>query len=508
MQKLLLHVEMSMNFSQEDSDSSIDGYDHKKGEWITANKAKRNRKRYLKNGIGCVNNDDEKGKEQLDGEEEGGPSPPEPVGANEPASSGPSKQEEVKRTSPSTTDVATSNTANGRICRGGSLKQCGKAVPDEAEGVQCNVCFKWYHALCQTLTSVALEALKKFKGLAWICHECDTHLKSGMIGILQPSNSFDDERLTRLVYTVEQQSNKIESMTKCYKQLCCDIQTSQKHLIESTQTHLNEHQEKEKQSIQEVSFADIVKGSCDEIVSKITSTIEGMPQGMGKEALEREKRKCNVVVHNLPESQAESSKARSDEDIRNVMDIVKDELRVYARIVGAFRVGQRQRDRPRLLIVKFETEAAKWDVVRYARHLQHSHKWGNIYINPDLTKDERQAGKLLRQELDKRRKNGGKDLVIRNKRIIQVEGSDEKYRNRMGRRHDSSDGHTKGQPCHTEMVQKNEGNQTRPQDNQEALPKGFIFGLDMAESAPNHQVSGSGSCESGGNPATGSATSC
>lgn len=88
-----------------------------------------------------------------------------------------------------------------------------------------------------------------------------------------------------------------------------------------------------------------------------------------------------------------------------------------------------------------------------------------------------------------------------------MEGSDENYRNRMARRHDSSDGHTKGQPCHTEMVQKNEVSQTRPQDN-EALPKGSSSGPDMAESAPNHQVSGSGSCESGGNPATGSAASC
>ena len=56
---------------------------------------------------------------------------------------------------------------------------------------------------------------------------------------------------------------------------------------------------------------------------------------------------------------AESGKACLDEDIRNVMDVIEYELHIYGPIVGAFRVGQRQRDRPRLLIVKFETEASK-----------------------------------------------------------------------------------------------------------------------------------------------------
>ena len=486
-----------MNFTEEESDSSVDGYDCTNAQWITANKAKRNKAKYSKNCAGTFNKQGEKGQERGDREDRS--SLPESAGADQPAQPDPAEPVELERTSSSRGDTAFGS-GNRTICRGGSLKQCGRAVTDEAEGVQCNVCCRWYHAPCQTLTPDAVEALKKFKGLAWICHECDDRLKSGMIRVLRPSNNSADEKLAQLVSAVAQQASEIESMTKCYEQLCSEIQASQFHLFEG--------QGKDKQKMQRGSFADIVKGSCDEVVSKITSTIENIPQGIGQETLERERRKCNVVVHNLPESQAESSKARLDEDIRNVMDIIKDELHIYARVVTAFRVGQRQRNRPRLLIVKFETEASKWDVVRYARHLQHSHKWSNIYINPDLTKDERLAGKQLRQELDQRRKNGEKDLVIRNKKIIQVKGSDENYRDRLAKRqNDSLGAHESKQLYDKKTVQQDTANPTNQHGNGVAF-NACSSGIGATGSALDCQAGVGGSGGSGGTAALRTAASC
>ena len=315
------------------------------------------------------------------------------------------------------------------------LKQCSKIITGKDEGVQCNVCYKWYHAFCQALSPGALNALKKFKGLAWICEACADELKSGKSAVLNPcKNSATDKRLDQLLCTVTQQGNKIDSLTTCYEQLCSEILSSQKNLMEAIQVPVKEGGGNEKQGVMKATFADIVKGSCEEVVTRITSKIEAMPQGAGEESVEKEKRRCNVVVHNLPESEAGSSKDCSEKDIIKFMSIIRDELHIHARVISSFRVGQKHRVKPRLLIVKFETETAKWDVVRNARHLQHSQRWGNIYINPDLTKNEREAANQLRQELDRRRESGEKDLAIRNKRILQVEGTDEKYRDRLATR--------------------------------------------------------------------------
>jgi len=44
----------------------------------------------------------------------------------------------------------------------------------------------------------------------------------------------------------------------------------------------------------------------------------------------------------------------------------------------------------------------------------------NVYVNPDLTIVERKINYKLRQELQERRKNGERSLVIRKNRIVSV----------------------------------------------------------------------------------------
>ena len=63
---------MNMNFIEEESDSSVDGYDRtNNAQWITANKAKRNKAKYSKNGAGTSNKQGEREPERRDREEDG-----------------------------------------------------------------------------------------------------------------------------------------------------------------------------------------------------------------------------------------------------------------------------------------------------------------------------------------------------------------------------------------------------------------------------------------------------
>ena len=58
-----------MNFIEEESDSSVDGYDRSSAQRITAKKAKRNKAKYPKNSAGTFNKHDEKGQERRAREE-------------------------------------------------------------------------------------------------------------------------------------------------------------------------------------------------------------------------------------------------------------------------------------------------------------------------------------------------------------------------------------------------------------------------------------------------------
>ena len=81
-------------------------------------------------------------------------------------------------------------------------------------------------------------------------------------------------------------------------------------------------------------------------------------------------------------------------------------------------------------MVTFDSEAVKWDVIRAAPDIQYSSSYGNIFINPDLTRTEREAAKLLRDELKARRGNGERNLAIRNGKIVMVPGSDSRRQRR------------------------------------------------------------------------------
>lgn len=63
--------------------------------------------------------------------------------------------------------------------------------------------------------------------------------------------------------------------------------------------------------------------------------------------------------------------------------------------------------------MKFGSEKEKWKIVGKARAaMQGNTDFANIYVNPDLTKTERERQFLLRKELRSRRENG-EDVMIK-----------------------------------------------------------------------------------------------
>ena len=49
---------------------------------------------------------------------------------------------------------------------------CNLEVKLNQQGVECDICCNWYHAICQDIPRVAYNALKKHEVLAFICSRC------------------------------------------------------------------------------------------------------------------------------------------------------------------------------------------------------------------------------------------------------------------------------------------------------------------------------------------------
>ena len=162
---------------------------------------------------------------------------------------------------------------------------------------------------------------------------------------------------------------------------------------------------------------------------KIEETVEKKLSEALDERVEREKRKQNIILVNVPESSKESPEDRKKEDVNAAKDLFKKVCPNTAAEIGVtepVRIGKPEAGKRRLLRVKINSEEAKQEIVRQAYILNRDVKnpKDRIYINPDFTPTERKQQKELRDELRRRREEGERDIVIRNGKIVKKQNMD------------------------------------------------------------------------------------
>ena len=321
-------------------------------------------------------------------------------------------------------------------CMGVPSKPCGKPVTDDDEGVLCDACCVWFHASCQGVPEAEMKALKRYKCLAWLCSRCKDGFSRG-----GPNCSCClrlESRIQFLEEALSEQAKMLLKVSDGQEQVAHMVKASHEKLESVVVEHasLAGQKGRETEKRQE-SYANIVKGSCIEVVKSISTKIGTIPReqkslnhpagapsqqiaGIIDSVLDKEKRKKNIVVHNLPESNADTHADRMAEDKEKFSQLVKDEFHLRVSVSNSSRVGRALPGKHRLLIVTLDNEETKWDIIRLAPQLRNSELWPRVYLSPDLTKSEREEGKKLRDELKRRRDGGETNLTIRNRKIVEI----------------------------------------------------------------------------------------
>ena len=129
----------------------------------------------------------------------------------------------------------------------------------------------------------------------------------------------------------------------------------------------------------------------------------------------RERRKCNVVVHNLPEP---TDPQENQNDVNTFLEICQSVLNVEVELVKCYRLGKKQNSRPRSLLIQLKDELSRNLVLSNAPNLHFNETCKHIYIQQDLTPTEWAAHKRLYEELKRCRSHGENNLIMRNGRIV------------------------------------------------------------------------------------------
>ncbi|KAK3889080.1 hypothetical protein Pcinc_006955 [Petrolisthes cinctipes] len=187
-----------------------------------------------------------------------------------------------------------------------------------------------------------------------------------------------------------------------------------------------------------------MEGKDDDIVDKVTSTIVEKIEAVDivqktaevvirhiEEKEKREKRKKNVVLYNVPESSQNEVQSRIDEDLSRCNDLFENSLRVKeCRIERVSRLGRpREDNRSRPMLVQLRSEDEKWSILTSARNLKHetNPEKKKIGISKDLTREERDAEKRVREELYEKRSNGEQGWYIKNGKLYRGQGTRSRF---------------------------------------------------------------------------------
>ena len=259
---------------------------------------------------------------------------------------------------------------------------CGKAVLPTHKSLQCDGCGFWHHASCENVRKelyALLCDLDTDDSLLWLCKKC-------MI---------------------------------MHRKFFAKVQESQEAVVKLEEAH-----KRLEEKVDNI-MATVGKTSMD--AAKVQECVEGALKIQSEEekaeANDQKRRITNVIVHGLSEPTASTSKDREAED-KDLTEVLLHKMSCdTVSVKQVTRLGappeEGQAAKPRPLRITLETEDAGNTVLRNAKNLKGKEGgWDRVFVHQDMTPKQREARKVLIQELMERKNNGETDLIIVNGRIV------------------------------------------------------------------------------------------
>ena len=123
-------------------------------------------------------------------------------------------------------------------------------------------------------------------------------------------------------------------------------------------------------------------------------------------------REKNLVIFGLPETTENADRANLEE--------LFDELKEKPKVANMKRIGERNENRPRPLLVSLEKRATLLELLKKARQLKESKKHSTVYLSPDLNPSQLKERKALLATLKRVRTDDPDGNYYIKNNVIQV----------------------------------------------------------------------------------------
>lgn len=276
---------------------------------------------------------------------------------------------------------------------------CKKVFTEEDSKILCcDRCELWFCITCANVTEACYKFLasKDAEDIAWYCKNCKIPAKTAVI----EDKSIEDKckeytkELNQKMKTIETSIQKKADITELQKlqQKVEENENKLKGLIENKKegrTWAEIMETPEKRTVQEV--------------------IEKSLKERESEEKERQSRRKNIIIFDLPESKETEPDARKEEDTKKVIGLCKNIINItfdQSMIDRAIRLGKATEGKDRPLLVSLKEENKKREIFQNLNKIRESGApFNKINISHDLTKKQKEELKEIIEEAQKKEQN-------------------------------------------------------------------------------------------------------
>lgn len=260
----------------------------------------------------------------------------------------------------------------------GKCGTCRKVVKSTEKAVECDLCKYWFHIKCAEVTDSLVKFLESSDGqncdVHWYCKICGRSTKK----ILDQMASID-VRLTTVEEKLDAISTKLDDPT--FTSPAGNVVVQMKELSDKVDMLVSKMSQSEE-------MIESSKQKDGEVGMKTVG--ESLVNTIVKELKERESREKNAIF---------SGNVNEDK-----VKLFLQQLGTASASTNVKKIGKPEKS---VFLVEFESKAAKWNAIGKARETCAKHEdLKNVFVNPDLTRSEREVQYKLRQECRARRLRG------------------------------------------------------------------------------------------------------
>ena len=320
--------------------------------------------------------------------------------------------------------------------------KCEKDFKSRDKSVKCGTCQQTFHAKCQNVSDRNYDTLKEEgDDTMWLCLSCNQVTR----GMVQNITSIQ-RRVSALEANMEDKADRVEVQQVNNRLINFMQGTKSKFESKADKNEMENLSQRVTTIEQKVNNDPLDKESEDlaklleekikeqkELISQRSNKTESSLSDAGKEMEDRDRRKTNIVLHNIIESSAADSNAKKSHDVQLVEQLFRQHLKVDVapkldnnQQPLIYRLGKKndgKLKRSMKIVLQQPEDVSK--VLKNAKSLALSTDKDikKIVIKPDLMPMQREEElKLVKEKNEKNKealtKNAPADWIIQRWRVV------------------------------------------------------------------------------------------